>query len=176
MSTRPVPPATRVVLSRRALLLAAGAVPVLGVLAACTSEPPGADAVTPAQVDRLAGQLAAQEQLVAAGAAAFAVSPELAAAAAPLAEQWQQQLDRLRAAAPSVTGSATAASASSPTASATAPTTAPTTAADPRAQLRAQVAATADAHATACLDFTGARAALLGSIAAGLRGHDGLLA
>jgi hypothetical protein len=49
-------------------------------------------------------------------------------------------------------------------------------AAGARAYLRAQVAATAEAHATACPDFTGGRAALLGSIAAGLRGQDGQLA
>jgi hypothetical protein len=34
----------------------------------------------------------------------------------------------------------------------------------------------ANAHATACPEFTGGRAALLGSIAAGLRGQDGQLA
>ena len=45
-----------------------------------------------------------------------------------------------------------------------------------RGYLRAQVAAAADAHAAACPDFTGGRAALLGSIAAGLRGQDGQLA
>ena len=169
MSTRPAPPAAGGAFTRRTLLVAAGLVPALGLVAACTGEPPGADAVTPAQVDRLAAQVVAQEQLVAAGAVAFAASPELAAAAAPLAEQWQQQLDRLRRAAPSATASASA-SASVSSGSAAAP------AADPRAQLRTQVATTADAHATACLEFTGARAALLGSIAAGLRGHDGLLA
>jgi hypothetical protein len=171
MSTRPAPPAPGGAFTRRALLLAAGVVPALGLVAACTSDPPGADAVTPAQVDRLAGQVAVQEQLVAAGASAFAASPELAAAAAPLAEQWQQQLDRLRRAAPSATSSASASGSATATSGAGA---AP--AADPRAQLRTQVATTADAHAAACLEFTGARAALLGSIAAGLRGHDGVLA
>jgi hypothetical protein len=171
MSTRPAPPAPGGAFTRRALLLAAGVVPALGLVAVCTSDPPGADAVTPAQVDRLAGQVAVQEQLVAAGASAFAASPELAAAAAPLAEQWQQQLDRLRRAAPSATSSASASGSATATSGAGA---AP--AADPRAQLRTQVATTADAHAAACLEFTGARAALLGSIAAGLRGHDGVLA
>jgi hypothetical protein len=47
---------------------------------------------------------------------------------------------------------------------------------DARAWLRGQVAATATSHATACLDQSGARAALLGSIAAGLRGQDRRLA
>jgi hypothetical protein len=42
--------------------------------------------------------------------------------------------------------------------------------------LRGQVAAAADSHATASVDQSGARAALLGSIAAGLRGQDGRLA
>ena len=34
----------------------------------------------------------------------------------------------------------------------------------------------ATSHATACVDLSGARAALVGSIAAGLRGQDGVLA
>jgi hypothetical protein len=38
------------------------------------------------------------------------------------------------------------------------------------------VTSAADAHAAACPDFSGGRAALLGSIAAGLRGQDGQLA
>jgi hypothetical protein len=38
------------------------------------------------------------------------------------------------------------------------------------------VAAAADSHAAACLGQSGARAALLGSIAAGLRGQAGQLA
>lgn len=173
MSTRPAPPAGTVTLTRRALLVVAGAVPALGVLAACTAEAPDADAVTPAQVDRLAGQVAAQEGLVAAGAAAFAASPELAAVAAGLAGQWQEQLDRLRAAAPSVT---TSAAPSEGTDVSAGPSSAAPAGTDPRADLRATVTATADAHAAACLEFTGARAALLGSIAAGLRGHDGVLA
>ena len=158
LSTRP--PRT---LSRRSLLVAAGALPLLAVVAGCTDAPPGADAVTPAQVDQLAEQVAVQEQLVAAYATAFTAAPDLAAAATALADQAQAQLDRLRAAAPSVTGSAT-------------PSAAPRRRrlGDPRADLRARVAA--QSHATACLDFTGARAALLGSIAAGLRGQDGQLA
>ncbi len=105
-----------------------------------------------------------QEQLVAAYATAFAAAPDLAAAAASLADQAQVQLDRLRSAAPSVTGSVTTPSG-----------TAPVPPGGARADLRAQVAAAAESHAAACLDFTGARAALLGSIAAGLRGQDGQL-
>jgi hypothetical protein len=38
------------------------------------------------------------------------------------------------------------------------------------------VSAAATSHATACVEQSGARAALLGSIAAGLRGQDGRLA
>ncbi|SCX53347.1 hypothetical protein SAMN03159343_2961 [Klenkia marina] len=174
MSRRPARrPAVRptVVVSRRTLLVAAGVVPLVGVVGGCTAEAPGADAVTPDQVDLLADQVAAQAALVEAGAVAFAASPELAASAAVLAQQWQEQLDRLRAAAPSVGSSAVPTAASSGAA--------PTDGAagtDPRAGLRAQVAATADSHSSACLGFTGARAALLGSIAAGLRGQDGQLA
>lgn len=165
MPTRPVHPTAAGTSTRRSFLVGVGVVPLLAVVAACTGTPPGADAVTPAQVDQLAVQVAVQEQLVAGYAAAFAAAPDLAAAASGLAEQARAQLDRLRAAAPSVTGSPTTTSAT-----AAAPST------DPRADLRAQVAAAAQSHAIACLDFTGARAALLGSIAAGLRGQDGQLA
>jgi hypothetical protein len=45
-----------------------------------------------------------------------------------------------------------------------------------RAWLREQVAAAATSHAGACVDASGARAALLGSVAAGLRGHEAALA
>ncbi|SDO26787.1 Tat (twin-arginine translocation) pathway signal sequence [Klenkia soli] len=169
MSTRPAHPATTGTPTRRSFLVGVGVLPVLAVVSACTGTAPGADAVTPAQVDRLAGQVAVQQQLVAAYATAFAAAPELATAATDLADQAQAQLDRLRDAAPSVTGSPTAASST-----AASPSASPSGA--PRADLRAQVAAAADSHATACLEFTGARAALLGSIAAGLRGQDGLLA
>ncbi len=44
------------------------------------------------------------------------------------------------------------------------------------AALREVVTAAASAHARACARQTGARAALLGSIAAGLRGHEAALA
>ena len=165
MSTRRVHPAPTGTLSRRSLLVGTGALPLLAVVAGCTDPPPGAGAVTPAQVDQLAAQVAVQQQLVDAYGTAFAAAPDLAAAATALADQARAQLDRLRAAAPSVTGSGT-----------TPVGTPPAAPGDPRAELRAQVAAAAQSHATACLDFTGARAALLGSIAAGLRGQDGQLA
>jgi hypothetical protein len=45
-----------------------------------------------------------------------------------------------------------------------------------RGWLREQVASAAASHAEACLDASGARAALLGSVAAGLRGHETALA
>ena len=151
--------------SRRTLLAALAGTALAA--AGCTgSAGDDADAVTPAQVDQLATQVQVQEALVAAYGLAFAASPDLAATAAPLAEQARAQLDRLRAAAPGSPASSTAVG--SPAA--------PVDAAGARAFLRGQVAATADSHAFACPDFTGARAALLGSIAAGLRGQDGLLA
>jgi hypothetical protein len=118
------------------------------------------DKVTSEQVDDLAAQVSAQEGLVAAFAAAGAADAGLAAAVADLSGQASEQLERLRAA---------AGGASSGTSSTPAPGP------DPRAWLREQVAATATSHATACLEQTGARAALLGSIAAGLRGQDGQL-
>ncbi|SDG76659.1 hypothetical protein [Klenkia brasiliensis] len=176
MSTRPARPATAGAFTRRSLLVAAGAVPLLGALAGCTDPAPGADAVTPQQVDRLAGQLAVQEELVAAVSAALAAAPDLAAAAPALADQCGQQLRRLQEAAPSVTGSATTSASAGAPASSTASAAPSAAPADPRAELRARLAAAADSHAAACLDFTGARAALLGSIAAGLRGQLVVLA
>jgi hypothetical protein len=165
--------------SRRSLLVAALAGSALVASGCTTGSADDADAVTPAQVDQLAAQVRVQEALVAAYDGAFAASPELAADAAPLADQARAQLDRLRAAAPgSSSGAGAAASGTAGAAtSGTAGTGAP--AVDPagaRAYLRAQVAAAADAHAAACPGFTGGRAALLGSIAAGLRGQDGQLA
>lgn len=157
--------------SRRALLAAtlAGTAAVAAGCTTASGEP--ADAVTPAQVDQLADQLAVQTALVDAYDRAFAASPELAAAAAVLAEQARAQLDRLRAAAPGATPGSTAASSPG--------TAGPVVPADPvgaRAFLRAEVGRAWTAHAAACPDFSGARAALLGSIAAGLRGAEGQLA
>ncbi len=153
--------------SRRAFLAASGA--GLAVLVAgCTAEPASPrERVTSEQVDGLAEQVAVQEALVAAFAAAGTADPALAAAVAVQAGQADEQLQRLRAAAPG-TASATSASSSA----------APPAPAGPeaRAWLRTQVAEAAASHAAACLDQSGARAALLGSIAAGLRGQDAVLA
>jgi len=120
--------------------------------------------VTSEQADGLAAQVAVQQALVTAYAAASTADPGLAARIAELSAQAAEQLDRLQAAAPG----STASSAPSPEAPPAAPAT--------QAWLRAQVVATATSHATACLDQSGARAALLGSIAAGLRGQDARLA
>jgi hypothetical protein len=120
--------------------------------------------VTSEQADGLAAQVAVQEVLVAAYASAGAADPALAAAVADLAGQADEQLARLRAASP---GTRTAASPSSAAAPA---------GPEARAWLRGQVAAAASSHAAASVDQSGARAALLGSIAAGLRGQDGRLA
>ncbi|MCO7222075.1 hypothetical protein NH342_19920, partial [Klenkia sp. PcliD-1-E] len=103
----------------------------------------------------------------------LAAAPDLAAVAPALVDQCREQLRRLREAAPSVTGSPT-----SPGTTTSATTTSATAAPadDPRAELRTRISSAADSHATACLDFTGARAALLGSTAAGLRGQLVVLA
>jgi hypothetical protein len=149
----------------RRTLLAASAAGVVLLAAGCTSSPAvdRQDLVTDEQADLLADQVTAQAALVAAIEAAGTADPALAAAVPDLAREAGAQLERLRAAAPG----------SSPPGS-TAP--APPSPAEARAWLRAQVAATATSHASACLDQSGTRAALLGSIAAGLRGHDGRLA
>jgi hypothetical protein len=158
-STLPPPPPG---FSRRTLFAASAA--GLALLVAGCSSPPAdeREQVTSKQADELAAQVAAQQTLVGAFAAAGAADPALATEVAELASQADAQLTRLKAASP---GSA--------------PTTAaipPPSAAEARGWLRAQVAATADSHATAAVDQSGARAALLGSIAAGLRGQDGRLA
>ncbi|MQA35548.1 hypothetical protein [Modestobacter roseus] len=165
MSAAGSPPPRTGAFSRRTLLVAA-MVGTASTAVACTGGSGGdpADAVTPQQADQLAAQLTVQQALVDAYDQAFAADPGLATAAATLAEQARTQLDRLQAAAPGATGSP-----------------APTTGggpgpADARAWLRTQVVAAADAHAAAAATFSGGRAALLGSIAAGLRGQEGLLA
>jgi hypothetical protein len=81
-----------------------------------------------------------------------------------LADQAGVQLKQLQEAAPTSTSSAATSTAAAPP--------------GPGAKgwLRAQVAEAATSHATACVDQSGPRAALLGSIAAGLRGQDGRLA
>jgi hypothetical protein len=159
----PTAPLATAAFSRRTLLAASAA--GLGVLlVGCTSDG-GKAPVTAQQADELAGQVTAQQSLVAAFAAAAAADPGLGAQVADLATQVQSQLDRLRKAAPGPSASASSS-----------PAPAVPAGQDPRAWLRAQLAATADSHANACVDQEGARAALLGSIAAGLRGMDGRLA
>jgi hypothetical protein len=161
MSATSSPAGTR--FSRRTLLAASAA--SMAVLAAgCTSSPAKVRApVTDKQAQALSAQVGVQEALVAAYAAAGAADASVKAAVAELANQADAQLKALRAAAPAKRSSSAA------------PSTAPLPG-DVRAWLRGQVAATATSHATACLDQSGARAALLGSIAAGLRGHDRRLA
>ena len=154
----PAPPASAA-FSRRALL-GASAAGLAVLLVGCTTDDEKAP-VTSQQADELAAQVTVQRSLVAAFAAATAADPALAAGVADLGAQVKQQLDRLEAAAPG-----TPSGSSAP----------PAPAGDARAWLRGQVTTTADSHAAACLDQSGARAALLGSIAAGLRGMDGLLA
>jgi hypothetical protein len=165
MAPRPAP--ARPGCSRRAFLAASGA--GLAVLVAgCTAEPaPPRERVTSEQADGLAAQVAVQETLVAAFAAAATADPALATAVTEQAGQADEQLQRLRAAAP---GGASGGSSPSST------TPAPPAGPEARAWLRTQVAGAAASHAAACLDQSGARAALLGSIAAGLRGHDAVLA
>ena len=154
--------------SRRRLLAAAG---ILALAAGCTSTEPKRPQVTAKQADELARQVTVQESLVAAFATATSADPAFGAQTADLADQARQQLDKLRAAAPTASTSSSAASGSASTGAASLP---PGT--DVRAWLRQQVAAASASHADAALDQTGARAALLGSISAGLRGQDGRLA
>jgi hypothetical protein len=150
-------------LSRRSFL-AASAAGLAVLVAGCTSGSAGGEEeVTTEQADSLAEQVKVQGTLVAAYAAAGAGDPVLKAAVAELADQAQQQLDRLVAAAPGSSASASQG------------WTAPV-APDPKAWLREQVSGAAQSHAAACVAQTGARAALLGSIAAGLRGHEVRLA
>jgi hypothetical protein len=148
--------------SRRTLFAASAA--GLALLVAGCSSPPAdeREQVTSKQADELAAQVAVQQALVDAFAAAGAADPALAAEVAELASQADAQLSRLKAASPGSSGSPSSA--------------APPAGPDARGWLRGQVAAAADSHAKAAVDQSGARAALLGSIAAGLRGQDGRLA
>ncbi|MCZ2824126.1 MULTISPECIES: hypothetical protein [unclassified Modestobacter] len=162
----PAPPAAGA-FTRRSLLVATLAGTAL-VAAGCTGTPGDVtDAVTPAQVDQLAAQVRVQEAVVTAYDQALSTSPELAASLTPLAAQALAQLDRLRGAAPGDLGT---------TAAATSGGAAPTDPTEARAWLRGLVGTAAAAHAAACPEFTGGRAALLGSIAAGLRGQETVLA
>ena len=161
MSLTPCPPPPG--FSRRTLL-AVSAAGLAALVAGCSSPPADErETVTSEQADELDAQVAVQEALVAAFAAAAAADPALGTDVAELAAQADEQLTRLRAAAPDA-GTSAASSAAAPVSG------------DPRAWLRGQVAAAATSHATASVDQSGARAALLGSIAAGLRGQDGRLA
>jgi hypothetical protein len=165
MDPMPPIPAPRPPGFSRRTLLAASAAGLALIATGCSS--PAADErekVTSEQAASLALQVAVQQTLVAAFDAAGAVDPALATEVATLAAQAAEQLDRLQAAAPGSTASAPP--------SADPPPAAPGT----RAWLRTRVAAAATSHGAACLDQSGARAALLGSIAAGLRGQDGQLA
>ncbi|MGY1785827.1 hypothetical protein [Geodermatophilus sp. SYSU D00698] len=146
---------------RRRLL--AGTAGLALLLAGCTSGDPGQTAQETAAQDRLARQVAVQEAVVAAYDAAVAADPAFGGTIADLTGQAQEQLARLRAAAPGATPSSSA-------------PPAPPAGGDLRAWLRGQVGAAAAAHAAACVDASGAGAALLGSIAAGLRGHAAALA
>ncbi|TQN41890.1 hypothetical protein FHU33_1275 [Blastococcus colisei] len=150
--------------SRRTLLAASAA--GLAVLATgCTSSSADErEKVTGRQADELSAQVAVQETVVSAFVAAAAADPALAAEVAELAAQADEQLSRLRAAAPGSSTSAAPSSGGAPAAPET------------RAWLRGQVAAAAASHAAACVGQSGARAALLGSISAGLAGQDGRLA
>ncbi|NEM07276.1 hypothetical protein [Geodermatophilus normandii] len=148
---------------RRRLLTGTAGLALL--LAGCTSSGSGAAAEeTAAQEDRLTAQVPVQEAVVAAYDAALAADPALGDAVPDLPGQAREQLDRLRAAAPRATASP------SPT------PPGPPAGADVRAWLRDQVSAAATAHAAACVETSGAGAALLGSLAAGLRGHAAALA
>jgi hypothetical protein len=154
-------PATGPALSRRSFLAVASAAGVALLASGCTSDASeGGEPVTAAQVDSLADQVAVQQSLVEAYEAAAAANANFGQEIAPLADQATEQLRRLRAASPGSAPSSSAVSGSPADVGA-----------DPRAWLRQKVTATADSHAAACLEQSGARAALLGSIAAGLRGH-----
>lgn len=147
----------------RRTLLAASATGLALLVAGCSSPPADQrEQVTSKQADALAAQVAVQQTLVAAFAAAAAADPALGTRVAELASQADAQLTRLKAASPG----------SSSRSSAAAPAAGP----DARAWLRAQIASAADSHGAAAVDQSGARAALLGSIAAGLRGQAGRLA
>ena len=162
----PLPTPAPAGFSRRAFLATSAGLALLAT--GCTADSAEAPAVSTEEADRLAGQVAVQETVVAAYAAATTADPALPLS--DLAAQATEQLDRLRAAAPSSTSSPAASSSAPPAAPAAPP------GGDVRTWLREQVATAASAPAAACARQTGARAALLGSIAAGLRGHEAALA
>ncbi|MFC4696213.1 hypothetical protein [Geodermatophilus arenarius] len=91
---------------RRRLL--AGTAGLALLLAGCTSGDPGQTAQETAAQDRLARQVAVQEAVVAAYDAAVAADPAFGGTIADLTGQAQEQLARLRAAAPGATPSSSA--------------------------------------------------------------------
>jgi hypothetical protein len=92
-------------LSRRSFLAAASAAGVALVVSGCTSGADGQEPVTAAQVDSLADQVAVQQSLVAAYAAAAAANSNFGKEIAPLADQATTQLRRLEKASPTSTSS-----------------------------------------------------------------------
>jgi hypothetical protein len=156
----------------RRRLLAGSAAGVALLVAGCTPGSATSDPAARAQAAALAAQVRVQEALVAAYRSAAAADAALGAQVQDLAAQADRQLARLRAAAPSRTAGSGATA--TPTPAAAAPT--PPAGQDVQGWLRGQVTAAADSHATACVQRSGAAAALLGSIAAGLRGQATLLA
>jgi hypothetical protein len=160
-------------LTRRGLLASSAAAGLVLLVSGCTSSSADPqDAVTDDQADALSAQVAVQEGLVAAYRAATAAAPALAARAGDASTQAAAQLTRLRAASPG--SSLTSGSPSRSSASAPAPA-GPPAGQDPTVWLVAQITAAADSHAAACTAQKGARAALLGSLAAGLRGQAAVL-
>jgi len=155
-------------LTRRALLASSAAGLALLVAGCTASGKNPAEPVTDRQAEAMAAQVRVQAALVSAYRAAAKADSALGSVTATMATQAGQQLDRLRAAAPGTRSSASGSSSSS------APP-APAAGQDAKAWLAAQVTATADSHAAACVQQVGARSALLGSIAAGLRGQAGQL-
>ncbi|MGY1746595.1 hypothetical protein [Blastococcus sp. SYSU D00695] len=153
---------------RRTLLTGAAGAAALALLAGCTSGGDGGDAGPGREeADRLAAQVPVQESVVAAYAAAATADPGLGERLAVQAGQAQEQLDRLRSAAPGGSPASSPAPADGGT---------PPAGGDPQAWLREQVGAAAGSHESACTELAGARAALLGSVAAGLRGQEAVLA
>ena len=129
--------------TRRAFLAASAGLALL--VTGCTAGSAEAPAVSTEEADRLAGQVAVQEAVVAAYAAATTADPALALS--DLAAQATEQLDRLRAAAPSAASSAAASGSVAPV----------VPVGDVRAWLRGQLATAAAAHARACTASTGGR-------------------
>src|SRR4051812_34763727 len=166
-------PASGPHLTRRGLLASSAAAGLVLFVSGCTSSADQQNAVTDDQADALSAQVTVQEGLVAAYRAAIAAAPALAAAAGVPSTQASAQLTRLRAAAPGSSSSGRASSSGGSAASSTPP--GPPAGQDPAAWLVAQITAAADSHAAACAGQKGARAALLGSIAAGLRGQAAVL-